>query len=89
MGRTFFRRANLIDGVKPPRKNSVVVVDDERIADVMSLDEHEAIHDHRLLRQCLVVLVIVFAGFVAHKPIPIPPDWQPRLVKTDSAILRG
>jgi hypothetical protein len=29
MGRTFFRRADLIDGINPPRKNSVVVVDDE------------------------------------------------------------
>jgi imidazolonepropionase-like amidohydrolase len=34
MGRTFFRRANLIDGINPPRKNSVVVVDDERITNV-------------------------------------------------------
>jgi imidazolonepropionase-like amidohydrolase len=36
MGRTFFRRANLIDGINPPRKNSVVVVEDERIAAVSS-----------------------------------------------------
>jgi imidazolonepropionase-like amidohydrolase len=34
MGRTFFRRANLIDGINPPRKNSVVVVEDERITNV-------------------------------------------------------
>src|SRR6516225_9853330 len=36
MGRTFFRRANLIDGINPPRKNSVVVVEDERITNVSS-----------------------------------------------------
>jgi imidazolonepropionase-like amidohydrolase len=34
MGRTFFRGANLIDGVNPPRKNSLVVVEDERITNV-------------------------------------------------------
>jgi imidazolonepropionase-like amidohydrolase len=34
MGRTFFRRANLIDGVNPPKKNAAVVVDGERIAAV-------------------------------------------------------
>src|SRR5215468_3279451 len=34
MGRTFFRNANLIDGINPPRKNSVVVVEDERITSV-------------------------------------------------------
>jgi len=36
MGRTFFRSANLIDGINPPRKNSVVVVEDERITTVSS-----------------------------------------------------
>jgi Na+/H+ antiporter NhaD/arsenite permease-like protein len=49
-------------------------VDDERIADVMSLDEREAIHDHRLLIQCGIVLVAVFAGFVAHKQIHMEPS---------------
>jgi Na+/H+ antiporter NhaD/arsenite permease-like protein len=49
-------------------------VDDERIADVMALDEGEAIHDHRLLIQCAIVLVIVFAGFVAHKQIHMEPS---------------
>jgi Na+/H+ antiporter NhaD/arsenite permease-like protein len=49
-------------------------VDDERIADVMSLDEREAIHDHRLLIQCAIVLVFVFAGFVAHKQIHMEPS---------------
>jgi imidazolonepropionase-like amidohydrolase len=36
MGRTFFRRANLIDGINSPRKNAVVVVDGERIVNVGS-----------------------------------------------------
>jgi imidazolonepropionase-like amidohydrolase len=36
MGRTFFRNANLIDGINPPRKNSMVVVEDERITNVGS-----------------------------------------------------
>jgi len=34
MGRTFFRRANLIDGRSAPRKNSTVVVEGNRIATV-------------------------------------------------------
>jgi Na+/H+ antiporter NhaD/arsenite permease-like protein len=49
-------------------------VDDERIADVMSLDEREAIHNHRLLIQCGIVLVAVFVGFVAHKQIHMEPS---------------
>ena len=42
-------------------------VDPERVADVMSLDETEAIRDRKLLIQCGIVLLAVFAGFVAHK----------------------
>ena len=49
-------------------------VDDERIADVMSLDEREAIHNHRLLIQCGIVLTAVFVGFVAHKQIHMEPS---------------
>jgi Na+/H+ antiporter NhaD/arsenite permease-like protein len=50
------------------------IVDAERIADVMSLDEREAINDHQLLTKCGVVLVAVFAGFVAHKLIHMEPS---------------
>ena len=32
MGRIFFRRANLIEGRRAPKKNSTVVFEDERIA---------------------------------------------------------
>ena len=49
-------------------------VDAERVADVMSLDEREAIQNHRLLMQCAIVLVAVFAGFVAHKEIHMEPS---------------
>src|SRR6516164_7233798 len=34
MGRTFFRRANLLDGVHSARKNTTVVVEGERISAV-------------------------------------------------------
>src|SRR5205807_2153604 len=43
-------------------------------SDVMSLDEREAINDHQLLTKCGVVLVAVFAGFVAHKLIHMEPS---------------
>src|ERR1700744_5544736 len=49
-------------------------VDPERGADVMSLDESEAISDRRLLVQCGIVLVAVFAGFVAHEQIHMEPS---------------
>ncbi|MGO9929903.1 MAG: SLC13 family permease [Mycobacterium sp.] len=49
-------------------------VDPERVADVMSLEEREAIRDPRLLIKCLVVLVAVLAGFVAHSPLHMEPS---------------
>jgi Na+/H+ antiporter NhaD/arsenite permease-like protein len=49
-------------------------VDPERVADVMSLDEGEAIRDRKLLIQCGIVLGVVFAGFVAHKEIHMEPS---------------
>ena len=49
-------------------------VDPERVADVMALDESEAISDRRLLIQCGIVLLVVFAGFVAHKEIHMEPS---------------
>lgn len=48
--------------------------DPERIADVMSLDEREAIRNPRLLRQCVIVLAIVFIGFVLHQQIRMEPS---------------
>ena len=49
-------------------------VDAERVADVMSLNEREAIRDSRLLIKCGVVLVAVFAAFVAHSVLHIAPS---------------
>ncbi len=50
------------------------VVDPERVADVMALDEKEAIRNHRLLIQCGIVLLAVFAGFVTHQAIHMEPS---------------
>jgi Na+/H+ antiporter NhaD/arsenite permease-like protein len=49
-------------------------VDPDRVADVMALDESEAIRDRRLLIQCGIILVLVFAGFVVHKEIHMEPS---------------
>lgn len=46
-------------------------VDPERVADVMSLEEKEAIRDPRLLVTCRVVLLAVFAAFIAHGPLQV------------------
>lgn len=49
-------------------------VDPERAADVMSLEEKEAIRDPRLLVACGVVLAAVFAAFIAHSVIHMEPS---------------
>lgn len=49
-------------------------VDPGRVADVMSLEEREAIQDPRLLVKCGVVLVLVFAAFVLHSVLHIEPS---------------
>ena len=51
-----------------------LTVDPERVADVMSLDESEAISNRKLLIQSGIVLLAVFAGFVAHKEIHMEPS---------------
>ena len=51
MGRTFFRRANLIDGINPPRKNATIVVEGERITAVATNGDapkpaaHDTVYD--------------------------------------------
>jgi Na+/H+ antiporter NhaD/arsenite permease-like protein len=50
------------------------VADPERIADVMALDEKEAIRDRKLLLQCAAVLALVFAAFVLHQVIHMEPS---------------
>jgi Na+/H+ antiporter NhaD/arsenite permease-like protein len=48
--------------------------DPDRVADVMDLDEREAITDPRLLIICAVVLAFVFVGFVGHNALHIEPS---------------
>src|SRR6201985_2059503 len=50
------------------------VADPERVADVMSLDEREAIRNPKRLMQCGVVLALVFAGFVIRRQIHMEPS---------------
>jgi Na+/H+ antiporter NhaD/arsenite permease-like protein len=49
-------------------------VDPARVADVMSLEEREAIRDPRLLVKCGFVLAATLAGFVAHSAIHMEPS---------------
>ncbi|RDH75225.1 hypothetical protein DVS77_28025 [Mycolicibacterium moriokaense] len=49
-------------------------VDPERVADVMSLNEREAIRDPKLLIKCGIVLVLVFAAFILHSVLHIEPS---------------
>jgi Na+/H+ antiporter NhaD/arsenite permease-like protein len=46
----------------------------DRVADVMSLNEREAIRDMRLLVQSGIVFVLVFAAFVASSAIHVAPS---------------
>ncbi len=48
--------------------------DPERVADVMGLDEREAITDGRLLIICGAVLAAVFAGFIGHTLFHVEPS---------------
>ncbi|KUO17436.1 ArsB/NhaD family transporter [Streptomyces dysideae] len=50
------------------------VYDESRAAEVMALEEKEAIKDPRLLVQGLVVLVLVVAGFVLHPVLHYEPS---------------
>jgi Na+/H+ antiporter NhaD/arsenite permease-like protein len=49
-------------------------VDPERVADVMSLEEGEAIRERRLLIKCGVVVVLVFAAFLVHSQLHMDPS---------------
>jgi Na+/H+ antiporter NhaD/arsenite permease-like protein len=48
--------------------------DPARVADVMTLNEREAIRNPRLLIQCGIVLAAVFAGFVLHRQVHMEPS---------------
>ncbi|MCX4854932.1 ArsB/NhaD family transporter [Streptomyces canus] len=50
------------------------VYDDDRAAEIMALEEREAIRDPRLLAQGLVVLALVVAGFVLHPVLHYEPS---------------
>ncbi|GAA2092368.1 ArsB/NhaD family transporter [Microlunatus panaciterrae] len=52
----------------------IFVFDEVRAAEVMELEEREAIHDPRLLIQGLVVLALVVAGFVLHPVLHYEPS---------------
>ena len=49
-------------------------VSPESVAEVMSLNEREAINDRRLLVKCGIVLTLVFAGFLTHSLTHIEPS---------------
>ncbi|QWF84156.1 SLC13 family permease [Amycolatopsis sp. CA-230715] len=49
-------------------------VDPDRVADVMALNEREAIRDPRLLVKSGIVLLAVFAAFVTHSAIHLEPS---------------
>lgn len=49
-------------------------VDPERAADVMALNEREAIRDPKLLIKCALVLAAVFAGFLGHSLFHLEPS---------------
>lgn len=48
-------------------------VEPERVAEVMSLNEREAIRDVRLLMECGIVLALVFVAFITHSIIHVEP----------------
>ncbi|MFL0181117.1 ArsB/NhaD family transporter [Mycobacterium sp. SMC-15] len=49
-------------------------VDADRVADVMALEEREAIRDRGLLIKCGAVLTAVFAGFFGHGALHLEPS---------------
>ncbi|QRP42809.1 SLC13 family permease [Amycolatopsis sp. FDAARGOS 1241] len=49
-------------------------VDPQRRAEVMTLNEREAIQQPRLLLKCGLVLLLVFAGFILHSVVHLDPS---------------
>ncbi|MBO0854324.1 MAG: ArsB/NhaD family transporter [Nocardia sp.] len=60
--------------ILPRLFRSSFTVDPARVADVMALNEREAIHDRGLLIKSGVVLTAVFAGFIGHSLFHIDPS---------------
>jgi Na+/H+ antiporter NhaD/arsenite permease-like protein len=52
----------------------VFEADPERVREVMSLNERDAIEDKDLLIRCLVVLALVLVGFVLHTALGLEPS---------------
>jgi Na+/H+ antiporter NhaD/arsenite permease-like protein len=50
------------------------IADADRVADVMQLDEREAIQDRALLVRSLIVLAMVLAGFTLHSVLHLEPS---------------
>jgi Na+/H+ antiporter NhaD/arsenite permease-like protein len=61
-------------GISPLLFRGFSTVDPDRIADVMSLKEHEVIQDRGLLIKCGVVMLAVLVGFVVSPTIHIAPS---------------
>ncbi len=57
-----------------PRLFGPFTVEADRVADVMALNEREAIRDRGLLIKCGVVLLLVFAAFITHPMLHIQPS---------------
>jgi Na+/H+ antiporter NhaD/arsenite permease-like protein len=51
-----------------------LTADPDRVADIMALDEREAIRDTRLLIKCGAVLLAVFTGFIGHSVFHLEPS---------------
>ena len=60
-------------GALPVLFRGSFAVEPERVAEIMSLNEREAIRDVRLLVKCGVVLAAVFAGFIGQSWIHMEP----------------
>ncbi|MFV0494385.1 SLC13 family permease [Mycobacterium sp.] len=50
------------------------VVDQARVADMMALEEREAIRDPKLLIRCGIVLAAVFTAFIGHSAVHLEPS---------------
>ena len=60
--------------VTPVMFRGLSAVSAEKVADVMSLQESDAIRDRRLLIRCGVVMVVVLAGFIVSPAVHIAPS---------------
>src|ERR1700744_4729374 len=60
--------------VTPVLFRGLSIANADKVADVMTLNEGEAIRDRRLLIRCGVVMVVVLAGFIVSPAIHIAPS---------------